>query len=78
MKKLIAIVLAVSLVLTLVLGSGMALAKPNNNGPKPGSRNFNVNFIDANQDGIPILAGDGAAYTPSLNGIGKRHRIFFM
>ena len=52
MKKLIAVVLAVSLVLTLVLGSGMALAKPNG-GPKPGTDfngpHYNLNLIGKNK-----------------------------
>lgn len=57
MKKLIAIVLAVTLVLTLALGSGMALAKPNG-GPKPGTDfngpHYNLNLIGKNK----VMPGD--------------------
>jgi hypothetical protein len=56
MKKLIAITLAVVLVLALVVGSGVALAKPE--GPKPGTdfngSHYNLNLIGKNK----VMPGD--------------------
>ena len=69
MKKLIAIVLAVSLVLTLVLGSGLALAdKPmkdgvnyNGNG-MPSGKHYNINLIGvSNPKGWDLTKGGNGA-----------------
>lgn len=63
MKKLIAVVLAVSLVLILVLGSGIALAdKPEGKGNgAPSGRHYNLNIIGVpNQKNANFDGGNGA------------------
>jgi hypothetical protein len=67
MKKLIAIVLAVSLVLTLVLGSGIALAdKPMNDGENyngngaPSGKHYNINLIGVPDKKADFDGGNGA------------------